>query len=193
MLSGMRGWVIGVLHLGQFMARGPKGEYNVGRGRPMRRTTPTDLAASLFGTAPARRLLFLKKAWPAAVGPDLARRSEVVALDGDLLRIRVPDAVWRKSLWRMRSELLTRLRRIAGPAAPHALGFAEGTVSAAPDERAPRAPLVVPRPLGADLAEAARAIPDTEIRELFCRTAGRYLGRFSAPHPGAGGDGGASG
>jgi hypothetical protein len=192
MLSGTTGWEIGVLHLGQFMARGPKDEYNVGPARSMRRTTPADLAAGLFGAAPGRRLLLLKKAWPAAVGPDLARRSEVVALDGDLLRIRVPDAVWRKSLWRMRSELLTRLRRIAGPAAPHALGFAEGTVSVTSDERAPRAPIVVPRPLPAGLAEAARAIPDAEIRDLFCRTAGRYLGRFAAPHPGAAGGTGRS-
>jgi hypothetical protein len=159
----------------------------------MRRTRPADLAANLFGATPGRRLLLLKEAWPAAVGPDVARRSEVVALDGDLLRIRVPDAVWRKSLWRMRSELLTRLRRISGPAAPHALGFAEGMVSVTAAEAPPQAPVVVPRPLPAGLAEAARAIPDVEIRELFCRTAGRYLGRFSTPDAGPGGSAGRSG
>ncbi len=148
----------------------------------MKHTTPADLAADLFGAAPARRLLFLKAVWPAAVGSDLARRSEVVALNGDLLRIRVPDAIWRKSLWRMRSDLLARLRRVAGSAAPHALGFAEGMVTVTTEEAAPRAPAVVARPLPAALAEAADAIPDAEVRERFRETAGRYLGRFPASH-----------
>ena len=148
----------------------------------MKHTTPADLAADLFGAAPARRLVFLKAAWPAAVGAELARRSEVVALDGDLLRIRVPDAIWRKSLWRMRSDLLARLRRVAGSAAPHALGFAEGQVMVTTEEAPPRASAVVARPLPAALAEAADAIPDVEVRERFRETAGRYLGRFTAAH-----------
>jgi hypothetical protein len=147
----------------------------------MRHTTPAHLAAELFGAAPARRLLLLKAAWPAAVGPDLARRSEVVALDGDLLRIRVPDAIWRKSLWRMRSDLLARLRRVAGAAAPHALGFAEGPVTPPPEKTTPPVPAVVECSLPADLAEAADSIPDPEVRERFRETAKGYLGRFSPP------------
>ena len=149
----------------------------------MKRTIPADLAADLFGAAPVRRLVFLKAAWPAAVGAELARRSEVVALDGDLLRIQVPDAIWRKSLWRMRSDLLTRLRRIAGSAAPHALGFAEGLVTGNPREPIPPPPTVVALPLPDDLAKAAEAIPDAEVRELFREAVGRYLGRFSPGHP----------
>jgi hypothetical protein len=147
----------------------------------MKRTTPADLAADLFGAAPARRLVFLKAAWPAAVGAELARRSEVVALDGDLLRIRVPDAIWRNSLWRMRSDLLARLRQIAGSAAPYALGFAEGPVTGTVAEPIPPPPAVVARPLTDDLAKAAEAIPDKEVRALFRGAVGRYLGRFPAP------------
>ena len=124
----------------------------------MKHTTPPNLAAELFGASPARRLLLLKAAWPAAVGSELARRSQVVALDGDLLRIRVPDAIWRKSLWRMRSDLLARLRRVAGSAAPHALGFVEGSVPP-PEETPPRLPAVVEPPLPADLARAVDSIP----------------------------------
>jgi hypothetical protein len=147
----------------------------------MKPTIHADLAADIFGAAPVRRLVFLKAAWPAAVGAELARRSEVVALDGDLLRIRVPDAIWRKSLWRMRSDLLARLRRIAGSAAPYALGFAEGPVTGTAREPIPPPPAVAARPLPADLAKAVEAIPDAEVRELFREAVGRYLGRFSPP------------
>ena len=66
----------------------------------MKRPSPADRGTELFRATPARRLALLKAAWPAAVGPELARRSEVVALDGDIARIRVPDAIWRRSLWR---------------------------------------------------------------------------------------------
>jgi hypothetical protein len=147
----------------------------------MKRTTPYDLAADLFGATPARRLTLLKAAWPAAVGADLARRSEVVALDGDLLRVRVPDATWRRSLWRMRSDLLARLRQVAGAAAPHALGFAEGPVAASETGETPPTAVCAAVPLSPALAAAADQIPDLDTRERFRKAARRYLGRFAPP------------
>jgi hypothetical protein len=147
----------------------------------MKRTTPYDLAADLFGATPARRLTLMKAAWPAAVGADLARRSEVVALDGDLLRVRVPDATWRRSLWRMRSDLLGRLRQVAGSAAPHALGFAEGPVAGSEATETTAAAPTVAVPLPPALVAAADQIPDLDTRERFRKSARRYLGRFAAP------------
>jgi len=144
----------------------------------MKPGTPPDLAASLFGNEPAHRLLLLKAAWPAAVGPALAGRSEAVSLDGEVLRIRVPDGIWRRSLWRMRSDLLSRLRQVAGRAAPWGLSFVEGRVESASTPRVvspeppPRAPLPAP------VAAAAAAIPDDELRRGFERAAERYFGRF---------------
>lgn len=144
----------------------------------MKPGTPSDLAARLFGDDPAHRLLLLKAAWPAAVGPGLAGRSEAVALDREVLRIRVPDGIWRRSLWRMRSDLLSRLRQVAGRAAPRGLSFVEGRVESASTPRAvapgppPRAPLPPP------VAAAAASIPDDELRRGFERAAERYLGRF---------------
>ena len=154
----------------------------------MKRSAPPDLAASLFGGTPAHRLALLRAAWPAAVGKDLARRSEVVVLDGEVLRIRVPDAIWRRSLWRMRSDLLARLRDVAGRAAPRGLGFIEGPVAASgePETRVPEPP--PPHVLPARVAEAARSIPDAEIRRRFEAAAGRYFGRFSPPSAQAGDD-----
>jgi hypothetical protein len=144
----------------------------------MKPGSPPDLAATLFGTEPARRLILLKAAWPAAVGPELARRSEAVALDGEVLRIRVPDGTWRRNLWRMRAELLSRLREVAGRAAPRGLGFVEGPVTARPEPAALPPGRRPPAPLPPRVAAAAATIEDDEIRRRFEAAARQYFGRF---------------
>jgi len=91
----------------------------------------------------------------------------------------VPDGHWRKNLWGMRTDLLRRLRKVAGTAAPHALGFIEGHVAVDVGGTATAsAPPPVVSPLPPDLEKAAAAIPDDEVRERFREAAGRYLGRF---------------
>jgi hypothetical protein len=154
----------------------------------MKPGTPADLAATLFGAEPARRLILLKAAWPAAVGHELARRSEAVALDGEVLRIRVPDGIWRRNLWAMRSDLLARLRQVAGRAAPRGLGFVEGPVTARPEPRALPPALCRAAPLPPGVAAAAATIVDDEIRRRFETAAGHYFGRFGAGDQTAEGD-----
>jgi hypothetical protein len=144
----------------------------------MDRTRDPDFATRLFGTRPEHALALLRAAWPAAVGPELARRTEVVALDRGLLRIKVPDAGWQKNLQRIRADILTRLRRVAGGTAPYALGFVVGPVPL-PPEPAPPAPPGPPPRVPPALAEAARSIPDEEIRARFEVAAARYLARFA--------------
>ena len=139
-----------------------------------------DVVQQLFGATPERRLALLRAAWPGAVGPELARRTEVITLDGDSLRIRVPDATWRKGLLRMKRDILLRLYRVAGSLAPHQLGFVEGggagsQVPAEADAPRPAAPAAQPSP--ALLAEAGR-IAEPELRARFLATAVLYLDRF---------------
>jgi len=133
----------------------------------------------MFANTPARRLVLLRAVWPGAVGPDLARRSEVVAFNAGILRIRVPDASWRKVLFRMRGEILARLRRAAGPAAPRTLGFVEGPVPEPPARDEPQSPRRIEAP--SSVAAAAGTIDDDTLRERFLETAARYLGRFAEP------------
>lgn len=136
------------------------------------------LAARVFAGAPAARLALLRALWPSVVGPEVARRSEVLGLENEVLRVRVPDAGWRKALFRGHRDIIVRLRRSAGGLAPAKLGFVEGPVA-----EAPVAPPVTPAPparLPAGVADAALAIPDEDIRERFLEAAARYLGRF---HP----------
>jgi hypothetical protein len=159
-------------------------EYNVGGGRPLDRCRNADFAARLFGGRPEHALALLRAAWPIAVGPDVARRTEVVALDRGILRIKVPDAGWQRSLLRMRGEILARLRGVAGGASPRGLGFIAGAVTEAPVATAPPPPPPFP-PAPAAVVEAAAAIPDPEIRALFLEAARRYLARLPGDRPGA--------
>jgi hypothetical protein len=144
----------------------------------MDRARDPDLAAHLFGARPEHTLALLRAAWPAAVGPDLARRTEVVALDRGILRVKVPDARWQRSLQRMRGQILSRLREVAGGAAPRGLGFVEGLVRVAPETAPPPpSPAASPAPPKAVL-EAAGAIPDADLRARYLATAARYLARY---------------
>jgi hypothetical protein len=146
----------------------------------MERAGARNVAEQIFGATPGRTLALLRAAWPRAVGPDLARRTEVVALEGDTLRIRVPDAGWRKGLLRMRREILIGLYRTAGGLAPRRLSFVEAPWAGEPAPEAslesekPAAPLAPP----SGLVAPAAAIVDPEERARFLATAARYLDRF---------------
>ena len=140
------------------------------------------LARRLFGAVPSRTLALVRAAWPHAVGPDLALRTEVVTLEGTTLRIRVPDARWRKELHRMQRDILARLRETAGELAPRRLGFVEGPVATAAPTNAPRPEpaargLLEPAPAPAAIVAEAAAALEPDLRERFLEVAARYLDR----------------
>ncbi len=161
----------------------------------MDRARDPDFAQRLFGAKPEHRLALMRAAWPAAVGADIARRAEVVAIDRNVLRIKVPDPRWQRTLLRMRGDILSRLRAVAGDAAPRGLGFVVGPVSEAPEPSPalPAAAAVVPRPLPAGVAEAAEGIADRELRVLFLDAASLYFARFGEGQGSGGGSGSARG
>jgi hypothetical protein len=135
-------------------------------------------ARRLFGQRPVATLALLRAAWPLAVGRELAVRTEVLALEGRALRVRVPDARWRKALHRMEREILSRLRAVAEDLAPTRLGFSEGAVPDAFEGEMRRAPQAIePGPAPDEVAAEAAAIPDPEMRARFLRTAALYLER----------------
>lgn len=148
------------------------------------RARETGLAARLFGRGSPHILDLLRAAWPRAVGLDLARRTEVLAVEGVTLRVRVPDARWRRVLHHMQPDILARLRQVAGPLAPRRLGFVEGGIAEAPPPEATtddRMPSAAPCPPA--VAQEAEAIADPEVRARFIESAGRYLARAKGgPH-----------
>ena len=153
-----------------------------------RASSSSRLRGQLFGTRGERTLVLLQAAWPGAVGEELARRTELVALDAGTLRVRVPDAGWRKVLHRMRSDILARLYDVAGEFAPRRLGFMEAPLGSA-SLKGSSSPLGGPRPgpsaaaavAPPSLRVAAEAIADPDLRARFLESAALYLGRSSAP------------
>ena len=142
----------------------------------LRSATPgSDLAAQLFGR-PEARLALIRAFWPVAVGDALARRFEVVALEGRTLRVRVADAGWRRAIHGSQRTILGRLKGLAGSLAPNRLGIMEGPVAAGTDPRPPP-PGRAAEP-SAKLVEAAREITDDSLRREFLETAARYQSRF---------------
>ncbi len=133
----------------------------------------------LFPPGSPQALALLRACWPKAVGPELARRTEVAGIDGQTLRVRVPEGAWRKSLHRMQRQVLAQLYALAGDVVPRRLGFVDGPL-AAESERPPSRPApsdpAAPTP-PAELVSQAEAIADPEIRRLFLTTAARYLAR----------------
>jgi len=166
----------------------------------MERISGRSLAARLFGASPARTLALLEAAWPLAVGPELARRTEVLGIEGGTLRVRVPDAGWRKVLHRMQPQILGHLREIAGDLAPRRMGFVEGglvdhELSATADrpqsavapqsggdarggfQGGSRVPTMQGASAPPEVKDVAATIDDSEIRTRFLEVATRYLER----------------
>jgi Dna[CI] antecedent, DciA len=167
----------------------------------LQRAALSQVRRQLFGTSGERALVLLRAAWPGVVGPELARRTEVVSLDGTTLRVRVPDAGWQKVLHRMRGDILSRLFDVAGELAPRRLGFVEpprlrgnadrasivpGPASPIPDAVSLPSPPPTPQPAFTAGSEtdlltppsveaAAAAITDPELRRRFLASAARYL------------------
>jgi hypothetical protein len=141
----------------------------------MERAVARHSASALFGGSKERTLALLRAAWPKAVGPDLARRTEVLALEGEALRLRVPDASWRRHLLQMRRPILDRLREVAGPLTPYRLSFTEGGL--APLVKSLSSPPAAgPTPASPSLVAEAQVIGDPELRARFLEAAARYLG-----------------
>ena len=151
----------------------------------MERISGRSLAARLFGASPARTLALLEAAWPLAVGPELARRTEVLGIEGGTLRVRVPDAGWRKVLHRMQPQILAHLREIAGDLAPKRMGFVDGGLSNQPQGAASSRSGGDARggfQGGSSLTSGSAVnsppeIKDPEIRQRFAETMARYLER----------------
>jgi hypothetical protein len=147
----------------------------------LQRASPSPrLRGELFGARGERTLVLLRAAWPGAVGEELARRTDLVALEAGILRVRVPDARWRKVLHRMRSDILARLYDVAGEFAPRRLGFMEAPLGATVAPCVPHAastPAAAPPDAPPALRAAAEIIADPELRERFLVSAARYLER----------------
>jgi hypothetical protein len=150
---------------------------------PSRQRSGSTLSISslprFFAAAEPHRLAVLKALWPIASGDALANHSEVVGIQGDVMRIRADSASWLKTLRDLKGTLILRLQGAAGAMAPRALSFVEGPLA----ERRPRKLRSRRRPvpdtkLPAEIREAADRIPTPEGRNAYLRAVSAFQGRF---------------
>lgn len=137
----------------------------------------------MLSADPKHLKAFVGAFWPHLVGVDVASRTRVLSAErSGTLVIEVPDAAWRRELHRLQVSLLIRLREVLGSAAPRRLGFMEAR-NRRPRPKDPidlaavRSQVPAPTPL---ILQAAGAIPSTELRAAFIKTAATYLSTFSA-------------
>lgn len=76
----------------------------------MRDLLQRSLGKSLSALTPLDRLA---TAWPVAAGHAIASRTAVVALDGTIAHIQVPDTPWLLQLRSMTGQLTGELRRVS--------------------------------------------------------------------------------
>ena len=136
-----------------------------------------------FAAAEPHRLAVLKALWPSITGDALANHSEVVGIQGEVMRVRADSASWLKTLRDLKGTLVIRLQQAAGPLAPRGLAFVEGPLAPRPPRRKSRE-RVKPAPIDAlprAVSEAAERIPTAEGREVYLRAAAAFRARFSGP------------
>ena len=135
-----------------------------------------------FAAAEPNRLAVLRALWPAIAGEAVANHTEVVGIQGEVMRVRADSASWLKTVRELTGTLILRLQRSAGPLAPRALAFVQGAVTGKIPRRTVRA-VPVPIPV-AELPEGVRAaaaqIPTEEGREIYLRAVAAFRGRFGS-------------
>jgi hypothetical protein len=112
----------------------------------------------------------LVEAWPAAVGPDIARNAWPARLARDgTLHVHATDSIWAFELKGRAEEIRARL----GEHAPRRLAFAPGPVPEPLETTSGGAAKAPVEPTPEHLARAGslvRVIRDEELREVVART-----------------------
>jgi len=140
-----------------------------------------DVDRELARFGPAAAIGKLVAAWPAAVGPTVARNAwpARVARDGTL-HVATSSSAWAFELSQLAPSVLERLRESLPGDAPTALRFAPGRLPE-PDSDGDRTGAPPPAPPSAEeralAAALAAGIADDELRNLVARAAAASLRR----------------
>lgn len=133
-----------------------------------------------FAEAEPHRLAVLRSLWPEIAGEAVSNHTEVVGIQGDVMRVRADTASWLKTVRDLKGTLVLRLQRAAGPLAPRAMAFVEGPVTPRPARRK-SAPPLTPVPVSAlpeEVQAAANLVPTPEGRDIYLRAATAFEARF---------------
>jgi hypothetical protein len=110
------------------------------------------------------------EAWPAAVGPDIARNAWPARLARDgTLHVHTADSIWAFELKGRAEDIRARL----GDHAPRHLAFAPGPLPEHSETPVPEANRAAVQPTAEHVAKAdslARVIRDEELRKVVAKT-----------------------
>jgi predicted nucleic acid-binding Zn ribbon protein len=95
-----------------------------GELEPLARLVPRVLTD--LGLDSAARVVRVAERWEEAVGPEIARHCQPLALRGERLEARVDSSVWCQQLQLRAPEILAALARVLGDDAPEELFFRLG-------------------------------------------------------------------
>jgi hypothetical protein len=138
------------------------------------------------GVPDAGALADVTRAWPEAVGDEIARAAwpQRIARDGTLL-VAAASATWAFELGLLGEEILGKLAAVVGAGTPTAIRFSPGLVPAPPAPLAETDPPVLPE---ADAQtrllaeELTAAMADEELRTTIARAAAASLARAASDH-----------
>jgi hypothetical protein len=119
----------------------------------------------------------LVEAWPAAVGPEIARNAWPARLARDgTLHVHTQDSIWAFELTTRAEEILTRLGKVA----PRRLAFAPGPLPEPALDLTDEIREPPPKPTPEHVAKAeslTRVIRDEELRKVVAKAAAASLSR----------------
>jgi len=137
----------------------------------------TDVERQLARFGPASGMAPLVEAWPAAVGPQIARNAWPARLARDgTLHVHTQDSIWAFELTTRAEEIRARL----GEVAPRRMAFAPGPLPEPaldlPDEVRDRPPEPTPEHV-AKADSLTRVIRDEELRKVVSKAVAMSLSR----------------
>ncbi len=136
-----------------------------------------EVARELGRFGPASGMAPLVEAWPAAVGPEIARNAWPARLARDgTLHVHTQDSIWAFELTTRVEEIRSRL----GEVAPRRMSFAPGPLPEPPLASLEQVRERPPEPTPEHVAKAeslARVIRDEELRKVVAKAVAASLSR----------------
>ncbi|MDQ2909642.1 MAG: DUF721 domain-containing protein [Actinomycetota bacterium] len=136
-----------------------------------------EVARELGRFGPASGMAPLVEAWPAAVGPEIARNAWPARLARDgTLHVHTQDSIWAFELTTRVEEIRSRL----GEVAPRRMSFAPGPLPEPPLASLEQVRERPPEPTPEQVAKAeslARVIRDEELRKVVAKAVAASLSR----------------
>ena len=142
-----------------------------------------EVRSELARFGPAEGMTDIVRAWPEAVGEQIARNAWPARMSRDgTLHVSTASSTWAFELQQLEPKLRSRLADAIGKGAPRALRFAPGKLPepSAEDVKRDRGPAREPTPEERELATAvASGIEDESLRKIVAKAALASLSRAS--------------